>query len=576
MKVKITETAFRDAHQSLLATRMRTRDMVPIIEEMDKVGYHAIEAWGGATFDTCIRFLNEDPWERLQILKENFTQTPLQMLLRGQNLLGYKHYADDIVTHFVEKSYENGIDIFRIFDAMNDIRNMQQSIKVAKEQGAHVQGTISYTISPVHTIDKFVEFAKELEALECDSIAIKDMAGLITPSVVFELVTRLKEETDLLVNLHSHCTSGMTPISYYAACQAGVDILDTAISPIAWGTSQPPTESIVASLQGTEFDTGLDLQALNQIKKYFETLREKYEGYIDPISERIDTDVLMYQIPGGMLSNLISQLKQQNALDRYQDVLEEMPRVRKDMGYPPLVTPTSQIVGIQAVMNVINGERYKIVSNEVKDYMKGFYGRSPAPVNKEIAKKIIGDEEPITCRPADLIEPEYEKFKKEGEELGIIKKEEDVLTLAMLPPVAKQFLKGELEEEEFPTKKYAADDGDHDLGAIPTEYSVEVDGDVFDVKIMPTGYLKIEEDKAGNIGPIPGALTASMQGMVLKIKVNTGDKVQKGTVVAVLEAMKMENDIYAEEEGIVEQIFVEEGDTVNAGDNLMLIKPLDE
>lgn len=576
MKVKITETAFRDAHQSLLATRMRTRDMVPIIEEMDKVGYHAIEAWGGATFDTCIRYLNEDPWERLRILKENFTETPLQMLLRGQNLLGYKHYADDIVTKFVEKSYENGIDIFRIFDAMNDIRNMEQSIKVAKAQGAHVQGTISYTISPVHTIDKFVEFAKELEALECDSIAIKDMAGLINPATVYELVSRLKEETDLLVNLHSHCTSGMTPVSYYAACQAGVDILDTAISPIAWGTSQPPTESIVASLQGTEYDTGLDLKALNQIKKYFETLREQYDGYIDPISERIDTDVLMYQIPGGMLSNLISQLKQQNALDRYQDVLEEMPRVRKDMGYPPLVTPTSQIVGIQAVMNVINGERYKIVSNEVKEYMKGNYGRSPAPINEEIAKKIIGDEERITCRPADLIEPEYENFKKEGEELGIIKKEEDILTLAMLPPVAKQFLKGELEEEEFPTKKYAAEEGDNDLGAIPTEYSVEVDGDVFDVKIMPTGYLKIEEDNAGNIGPIPGALTASMQGMVLKIKVNTGDKVQKGTVVAVLEAMKMENDIYAEEEGIVEQIFVEEGDTVNAGDNLMLIKPLDE
>ena len=575
MKVKITETAFRDAHQSLLATRMRTRDMVPIIEEMDKVGYHAIEAWGGATFDTCIRFLNEDPWERLRILKENFTETPLQMLLRGQNLLGYKHYADDIVTKFVEKSYENGIDIFRIFDAMNDIRNMQQSIKVAKEQGAHVQGTISYTISPVHTIDKFVEFAKELEALECDSIAIKDMAGLITPSVVFELVSRLKEETDLLVNLHSHCTSGMTPISYYAACQAGVDILDTAISPIAWGTSQPPTESIVASLQGTEFDTGLDLKALNQIKKYFETLREKYEGYIDPISERIDTDVLMYQIPGGMLSNLISQLKQQNALDRYQDVLEEMPRVRKDMGYPPLVTPTSQIVGIQAVMNVINGERYKIVSNEVKDYMKGFYGRAPAPINQEIAKKIIGDEERITCRPADLIEPEYENFKKEGEELGIIKKEEDVLTLAMLPPVAKQFLKGDLEEEPFP-EVHIGNGGENDLGAIPTEYSVEVDGDIFDVKIMPTGYLQIDPNGSGNIGPIPGALTASMQGMVLKIKVNTGDKVQKGTVVAVLEAMKMENDIYAEEEGIVEQIFVEEGDTVNAGDNLMLIKPLDE
>ena len=573
MKVKITETAFRDAHQSLLATRMRTRDMVPIAEEMDKIGYHAIEAWGGATFDTCIRFLNEDPWERLRALKENFTETPLQMLLRGQNLLGYKHYADDIVTKFVEKSYENGIDVFRIFDAMNDIRNMQQSIKVAKAQGAHVQGTISYTISPVHTVDKFVEFAKELEALECDSIAIKDMAGLITPSVVFELVSRLKEETDLLVNLHSHCTSGITPISYYAACQAGVDILDTAISPLAWGTSQPPTESIVASLQGTEFDTGLDLKALNQIKKYFEGIREQYEGYIDPLSERIDTDVLMYQIPGGMLSNLISQLKQQNALDRYQDVLEEMPRVREDMGYPPLVTPTSQIVGIQAVMNVINGERYKIVSNEVKDYMKGYYGRAPAPVNQEIAKKIIGDEEPIDCRPADLIEDEYENFKKEAEDLGILKKEEDILTLAMLPPVAKQFLKGELEEEPFPETKIVPDS---DISAIPTEYSVEVDGDVFDVKIMPTGYLQIEEDNSGNMGPIPGALTASMQGMVLKIKVNTGDKVQKGSVVAVLEAMKMENDIYAEEDGIVEQIFVEEGDTVNAGDNLMLIKGLDE
>lgn len=574
MKVKITETAFRDAHQSLLATRMRTRDMVPIAEEMDNVGYHAIEAWGGATFDTCIRFLNEDPWERLRALKENFTKTPLQMLLRGQNLLGYKHYADDIVTKFVEKSYENGVDIFRIFDAMNDIRNMEQSIKVAKAQGAHVQGTISYTISPVHTVDKFVEFAKELEALECDSIAIKDMAGLISPAVVFELVTKLKEETDLLVNLHSHCTSGITPISYYAACQAGVDILDTAISPLAWGTSQPPTESIVASLQGTEYDTGLDLKTLNHIKKYFEDLREKYEGYIDPISERIDTDVLMYQIPGGMLSNLISQLKQQNALDRYQDVLEEMPRVREDMGFPPLVTPTSQIVGIQAVMNVINGERYKIVSNEVKDYMKGNYGRAPAPVNQEIAKKIIGDEEPIDCRPADLIEPEYENFKKEAEELGILKKEEDVLTLAMLPPVAKQFLKGELEEEPFPETHVITDTAD--VSAIPTEYAVEIDGDVFDVKIMPTGYMQIEEDKSGNVGPIPGALTASMQGMVLKIKVNTGDKVQKGSVVAVLEAMKMENDIYAEEDGIVEQIFVEEGDTVNAGDNLMLIKGLDE
>ena len=366
-KVKITETALRDAHQSLLATRMRTRDMVPIAEEMDKIGFHSVEAWGGATFDTCIRYLNEDPWERLRNLKSEFTRTPIQMLLRGQNLVGYKHYPDDIVTKFVEKSYENGVDIFRVFDALNDIRNMEQTIKVAKAQGAHVQGTISYTISPVHTLDDFVDLAKELEALECDSVAIKDMAGLINPATAYELVSRLKEETDLLVNLHCHCTSGMTPISYYAACEAGVDILDTAISPLAWGTSQPPTESMIAALQGTPYDTGLDLTALNDIKKYFDQLREKYAALIDPIAERVDTDVLIYQIPGGMLSNLISQLKEQNALDRYSDVLEEMPRVRKDMGYPPLVTPTSQIVGIQAVMNVLSGERYKTVSNEVKE-----------------------------------------------------------------------------------------------------------------------------------------------------------------------------------------------------------------
>ena len=384
-KVKITETALRDAHQSLLATRMRTRDMVPIAEEMDKIGFHSVEAWGGATFDTCIRYLNEDPWERLRNLKSEFTRTPIQMLLRGQNLVGYKHYPDDIVTKFVEKSYENGVDIFRVFDALNDIRNMEQTIKVAKAQGAHVQGTISYTISPVHTLDDFVDLAKELEALECDSVAIKDMAGLINPATAYELVSRLKEETDLLVNLHCHCTSGMTPISYYAACEAGVDILDTAISPLAWGTSQPPTESMIAALQGTPYDTGLDLTALNDIKKYFDQLREKYAALIDPIAERVDTDVLIYQIPGGMLSNLISQLKEQNALDRYSDVLEEMPRVRKDMGYPPLVTPTSQIVGIQAVMNVLSGERYKTVSNEVKEYMKGNYGKPPAKVNEEIA-----------------------------------------------------------------------------------------------------------------------------------------------------------------------------------------------
>ena len=343
-------------------------------------------------------------------LKEVVKKTPLQMLLRGQNLVGYKHYPDDVVINFVEKSYENGIDVFRIFDALNDIRNMELSIKVAKEQGAHVQGTISYTTSPVHTLKKYVEFAKELEILGCDSVVIKDMAGLISPQDTYEIVTTLKEETDLLINLHCHCTSGMTPMSYYAACQAGIDLLDTAISPLSGGASQPPTESMVAALEGSQYSTELDLVLLSEIKKYFEDIRKKYSGLIDPISEKIDTDVLLYQIPGGMLSNFVSQLKEQNALDRYEEVLKEVPKVRAELGYPPLVTPTSQIVGIQAVMNVLGGERYKNVSKEVKDYIKGFYGLPPAPVNSAVAKKIIGNIEIIDCRPADLLEPELEKF----------------------------------------------------------------------------------------------------------------------------------------------------------------------
>lgn len=567
-KVKITETALRDAHQSLLATRMRTRDMVPIAEEMDKIGFHSVEAWGGATFDTCIRYLNEDPWERLRNLKSEFTRTPIQMLLRGQNLVGYKHYPDDIVTKFVEKSYENGVDIFRVFDALNDIRNMEQTIKVAKAQGAHVQGTISYTISPVHTLDDFVDLAKELEALDCDSVAIKDMAGLINPATAYELVSRLKEETDLLVNLHCHCTSGMTPISYYAACEAGVDILDTAISPLAWGTSQPPTESMIAALQGTPYDTGLNLTALNDIKKYFDQLREKYAALIDPIAERVDTDVLIYQIPGGMLSNLISQLKEQNALDRYSDVLEEMPRVRKDMGYPPLVTPTSQIVGIQAVMNVLSGERYKTVSNEVKEYMKGNYGKPPAKVNEEIASKIIGDEEVITCRPADLLEPEFDKYKSEGMEKGFVKNDEDALTYALYPAIAPAFLKGETSEEELATISHVED---HEIG-IPTQYNVEVDGESFEVKIMPTGFMEVEETEKGPFTPVEGGIYSTMQGMVIKLTVNVGDRVTEGSTIAVIEAMKMENDIQSEIDGTVKEIFVEPGDAVSAGDIIMVIE----
>lgn len=567
--IKIIETAFRDAHQSLLATRMRTRDMLPIAEEMDKVGFFSLEVWGGATFDTCIRYLDEDPWERLNQLKDVIKKTPLQMLLRGQNLVGYKHYPDDIVRKFVEKSYENGVDVFRIFDALNDIRNMELAIKVAKEQGAHVQGTISYTISPFHTIQKYVEFAKELEDLECDSINIKDMAGLISPHDTYELIRALKEETDLMINLHCHCTSGMTPMSYYAACEAGVDLLDTAISPLAWGASQPPTESIVAALQGTPYDTGLDLRLLNHIKKYFEEIRKKYSSLLDPIIERVDTDVLIYQIPGGMLSNLVSQLKQQDAMDKYEEVLREMPRVREELGYPPLVTPTSQIVGIQAVMNVLGGERYKNVSKEVKEYIKGYYGRPPAPINQEVAKKIIGDEKPIDVRPADLLKPELEKFQKEGEEMGIIKKEEDVLTYALYPAVAPKFLMGELEEEPLKPAE-TAESQDTPVG-LPTEYSVDVDGEVFDVKVLPVGYMEIEATHQAPNGPVEGGVTSTMQGMILKLKVNPGEGVNEGDVVAVLEAMKMENDIHAPQSGTVKEVFIEEGDTVNAGDTLMVI-----
>ena len=570
-KVRFTETALRDAHQSLLATRMRTEDMIPIAEAMDKVGYFSVEAWGGATFDTCIRYINDDPWQRLRDLKAAFNRTPIQMLLRGQNLVGYKHYPDDIVTKFVEKSYENGVDVFRIFDALNDIRNMEKAIKVAKDQGAHVQGTISYTISPVHSLDNFVELAKELEALDCDSVSIKDMAGLITPSAASELVTKLKDETDLLVDLHCHCTSGMTPISYYAACQAGVDVLDTAISPLAWGTSQPPTESMVAALQGTEFDTELDLKLLTSIKEYFDQLKTKYGGLIDPISESVDTDVLLYQIPGGMLSNLISQLKEQNAMDRYTDVLEEMPRVRKDMGYPPLVTPTSQIVGIQSVMNVLGGERYKNVSNEVKEYMKGMYGKSPAPVDPEIFEKVIGDEEVITCRPADLLEDEFDKFKSEGEEAGFVKSDEDALTYALYPQIAPKFLKGDLEPEPIPGTR----GGPVEVVVakeIPNEYDVEVDGDIFNVKILPTGIDIGPKEEKNDCKDKEGAVLSSMQGMVIRLTVEVGDEVKAGDTICVVEAMKMENDVQSEVDGVVEEIFVSDGDELKKDDCIMVIK----
>ncbi len=446
-KLKITDTTLRDAHQSLFATRMKTEDMIPVAELIDNVGYYSLEVWGGATFDACIRYLNEDPWIRLRTLRKHFKKTKLQMLLRGQNLVGYRHYPDDVVEAFVKKAVENGLDIIRIFDALNDTRNMEFSMKVAKEAGAHVQGAISYTISPVHNIDFYLKMAKELEELGADSICIKDMAGLLTPYDAYELVSKLKKTVNVPIQMHSHFTSGMADMMYLKAIEAGADVIDTAISSLALSTSQPAIEPFVVILKNTEWDLGFDLEVLSKLSKYFAEVKEKRSPVKKEI--KIDTNVLIYQIPGGMMSNLISQLQEQNALDKYEEVLREIPRVREDLGYPPLVTPTSQIVGIQAVMNVLFGERYKVVSKEVKNYVKGYYGRPPAPIKEEIKKKIIGDEEPITVRPADLLPPELEKARKELN--GYMEKEEDVLTYALFPQVAMKFFR------DREAKKYKID-----------------------------------------------------------------------------------------------------------------------
>lgn len=437
--VKITDTILRDAHQSQAATRMRIEDMLPACEILDKVGYYSLECWGGATFDSCMRFLGEDPWERLRTLRKALPNTKLQMLLRGQNLLGYKHYADDVVERFVKKSCENGIDIVRIFDALNDIRNLEAAMKYTKFYGGQVEAAISYTISPVHNEQYFVDMAMRLEEMGADTICIKDMANLLLPYQAYSLVKALKERVSVPIHLHTHNTTGTGDMTYLLAIQAGVDIVDTALSPLANGTSQPSTESLVATMKGTPRDTGLDLSLLSDAAAHFRKVAAKLQsdGTLDPKVLRVDTNTLLYQVPGGMLSNLISQLKQAGAEDKYYDVLEEIPRVREDFGYPPLVTPTSQIVGTQAVMNVLMGERYKTFTKESKGVLKGEYGRLPGKVNEEVRKMAIGDEQVIECRPADLLEPEYEKYRKELE--GITDSEEDILLYALFPKVAPKF-----------------------------------------------------------------------------------------------------------------------------------------
>ena len=439
--VKITETILRDAHQSQAATRMRLDEMLPVAAKLDKVGYYSIECWGGATFDSCLRFLNEDPWERLRQLKKAMPNTKLQMLLRGQNILGYKHYADDVVDEFVKMSIKNGIDIIRIFDALNDTRNMKQAMDSCKKYGGICEATISYTTSPVHTNEYFIKLAKELEKMGADIICIKDMAGILLPYTAYELVKGIKKVVKVPVHLHTHQTSGTGNLTYLKAIEAGVDIIDCALSALGNGTSQPATEPMVAVLQGTEYDTGLDLKTLNELSSYFDKVadRLKKDGWLTEKSLKTDVRALIYQVPGGMLSNLVGQLKKLGAMDRYDEVLAEVPNVRKDLGYPPLVTPTSQIVGTQAVFNVISGERYKMVSAETKDVLRGKYGKLPAEPNPEIVKKVLGDEKPITCRPADLIKPELAGYRDEIKEY--IEQEEDVLSYALFPQVALNYFK---------------------------------------------------------------------------------------------------------------------------------------
>lgn len=439
-KIQFMETVLRDGQQSLIATRMPTSDMLPILKTMDQAGYHSLEMWGGATFDSCLRFLNEDPWERLRTIRKEVKNTKLQMLLRGQNLLGYKNYADDVVRDFVEKSIQNGIDIIRVFDALNDTRNLQTAIVTAREAGGHCQAAISYTTSPIHTVDYFVQLAKEMADTGADSICIKDMAGVLTPHTGFELVSRIKETIDLPLEVHTHATSGIAEMTYLKVAEAGADIIDTAISSFAGGTSQPATESVAMTLAEMGFDTGLDMDKVAQIAEHFNPVRDRFreEGLLNPKVKDIEPKTLIYQVPGGMLSNLLSQMTEQGLQDKYEDVLAEVPKVRADLGYPPLVTPLSQMVGTQALMNVISGERYKLVPSEIKDYVRGLYGKAPVPISEEIKELIIGQEAIVTVRPADLIAPQLPEFRKEIAEYA--KTEEDVLMYALFPKQAKDFL----------------------------------------------------------------------------------------------------------------------------------------
>ncbi|GMR08539.1 MAG: sodium-extruding oxaloacetate decarboxylase subunit alpha [Gammaproteobacteria bacterium] len=597
--VFVTDTILRDAHQSLIATRMRTDDMLPICERLDKIGYWSLEVWGGATFDACVRFLKEDPWERLRSLREALPNTQLQMLLRGQNLLGYRHYSDDVVRAFVRRSAANGIDVFRIFDAMNDLRNLQVSIDSVKAAGKHAQGTICYTISPVHNIPHFVKQAKELQTMGCDSVAIKDMAGLLTPHVTGELFNALIDALTIPVHLHSHATAGLAAMCQIKAIEKGCRHIDTAISSFANGTSHPPTETMVAALRDSDFDTGLDLVALQEIGLYFYEVRKKYHQFESEFTG-LDTRVQVTQVPGGMMSNLANQLKEQGALHRMGEVLAEIPQVRADLGYPPLVTPTSQIVGTQAVFNVVTEERYKTITNEVKLYLQGRYGMPPGEVNAGIRQQAIGNEDIIDCRPADLLRNELKKLQDEIGDLA--ETEEDVLTYAMFPDVGRAFLEDRRNNTLLP-EPLDPIPGEPVHQATPTEFNVTMHGEVYHIKVTGTGqpaatqrpiYLSIdgvpeeilidtldEVLLSGDDAPLPagkrprateeGHVTASMPGVIVEILVSEGDTVSAGDPVLIVEAMKMETEIQAPVGGEITAVNVVKGDSVNPDEALIEI-----
>ncbi|WP_261815947.1 sodium-extruding oxaloacetate decarboxylase subunit alpha [Vibrio gallicus] len=582
----ITDVVLRDAHQSLFATRMRLEDMLPIAAELDKVGYWSLETWGGATFDACIRFLGEDPWERLRELKKAMPNTPMQMLLRGQNLLGYRHYADDVVEKFVERAHKNGMDVFRIFDAMNDVRNFQTAVKSVVDVGAHAQGTLSYTTSPVHNTETWVDLAKRLEDLGCHSLCIKDMSGLLKPYEAYELISKIKDSCDVPLALHCHATTGLSTATAVKAVEAGVDILDTAISSMSSTYGHTPTETVVAMLEGTERDTKLKLDNIEPIAAYFREVRKKYAQFEGQL-KGVDSRILIAQVPGGMLTNMESQLKEQGAADRLDEVLEEIPRVRKDLGYIPLVTPTSQIVGTQAVINVLTGERYKSITKETAGVLKGEYGVAPAELNTELQTKVLDGAEPITCRPADLLESEFKalttdlKDKAKQEQIKLAEEiEDDVLTYALFPQVGLKFLKNRNNPQAFepaPQKEPASAPAAIKANTSTEAYSVRVNGQVYDVEVGPQGELtSVAQVSTAAPAAIPAPalsvgedVPAPLAGNIFKVNVGSGTSVEEGDVLLILEAMKMETEVRAARSGVVQDLHVKEGDAVAVGSPLL-------